>query len=221
MLEIIDHSIPIILKALNVDDVKDENILYASKNFALRLRQEKLGQESVQPMNVIPFISYFRTKHEMSRFNQRLNKVGIPYDKNSNLDGRVVLTPMQPVKLTYEVIIWEKDAVKVNKWMKEFYSRSMKIQNVTISVDNSVDYKLTAQLISPPIDAFYSGGREKIDLGQMFLFSFSISIIGAIPDIHEQDTKFRIQTAIVNYDIKPDLIKQEFKIENGQVTRIL
>lgn len=219
MLEIIDHSIPAILLALD-SSVDENSVIFSTKEHALELRQNKLAQQSPQPMNIVPFISYMRTKHVESRFNQRLNKVGIPYDKNSTLNGRVVFTPVQPVKLTYEVIIWEKDVIKINTWIKEWYSRSRKIQNVTVELDDTVSYKLTAQLEGPPIDAVYSGSIEKKQLGQLFLFSFNINIIGAIPDIHSQTTKFRIQTARVNYNASPDLIKQEFKIENGTVTRI-
>ena len=231
MLEIIDHSVPIILKAIDLE-LDDSNIIYAEKSFALRLRQEKLAQILPQNKNLVPFVSYFRqlTGVKADRYNQRLNKIGIPFDKNSSLDGRTIFTPVQPVKVTYEAIFWEKDAVRINKWIKEWFSRfdaRGKLQNITVIIDDSVSYKLTVQL-SDPVDAFTSGtgkdgARDNFpNVGQLFMFKFKIGIIGAIPDLHTQITKFRIESVSVNYDFQKEFIKQEFTVDtDGKVTKVL
>jgi len=227
MLELIDHSIPAILLAFD-KTINTDNIVYAEKTFALRLRQDKLAQIN-QGLNVLPFISYFREDHSMGRFNQVLNKRGIPFDGNSLQSGIMTRTPLQPVFLDYEILFWDKDAIRMNELIKRYYSICWRIQNVTIALDPSTNYKFNV-LLSSPVDAIYKppgppaeGTRNDFyETGQMFIFSFKVKINGVIPDIDHTNSSFRIEKVKVNYTLDQEKIQYEFKVDsNNVVTRVL
>ena len=108
MLDIVDDVVKFTFNRFK-PDLNALDMHYTPKEYALRFRKESMekqieqGKRPEEEVDTLPFLSWVRKKVTESRFNQRLHKVGIPYDSPMVLEGGGQQNiPIQQVQADYD-----------------------------------------------------------------------------------------------------------------------
>ena len=138
MLETIDYLITNLINqhyGYALDD-----IIFAPEEYSLRARAEKIKADN----KVLPFVSYYRVAEpDWERYRKILVAGrGVPIGKNETT-GDTIFGRMMPIKLNYNIVFWEKNAVTINTILKNHIFKAGRITELVFQYSNQ-DVRLNA-----------------------------------------------------------------------------